>query len=279
MERPSWDETFINMLDVLKNRSSCVKLKTSAIITKGSQIVAMGYNGTFEKYPECSSIYINLYNKYVAELRKNEENYISYTSVRTEPTTLTVSKNSRSSSRRNSNESSISNDSQESINKRSPSVVHRSLLTSSSSDLVVSAVIETTEQKYIYDVSNPHIRRHYNSPYSSPISRSDLRRPYIPSFEEWMAQSDTKTHHREWSKANEIHAEANALGWISKNDNAIYTMYTLYSPCDACAKEIIKYKNVIKTVIYKYKYSRGNDALRRLKTAGIICMNYLNPSQ
>ena len=55
------------------------------------------------------------------------------------------------------------------------------------------------------------------------------------------------------------------MSYVSKHDNIKYKLYTLYSPCDSCAKEIVKYKNIIDIVIYKHVYPRGVDALRYLK--------------
>jgi len=89
-------------------------------------------------------------------------------------------------------------------------------------------------------------------------------------FQQWILTDEFKDLHREWSKSNEVHAEANALTWISKRDiTEEHVMYTLYSPCDACAKTIVSYG--LKTVYYKKMYSRGADALIRLKNAGVMC--------
>jgi len=89
-------------------------------------------------------------------------------------------------------------------------------------------------------------------------------------FDQWITTDEFKDLHREWSKSNEIHAETNALTWISKRDiTDDHVMYTLYSPCDACAKTIMSYG--IKTVYYKKMYSRGEDALTRLRHAGVRC--------
>jgi dCMP deaminase len=92
----------------------------------------------------------------------------------------------------------------------------------------------------------------------------------ITSFQEWTSSEEFRKLHREWSKDHEIHAEVNALNWISKRDiDDSYVLYTSYSPCDACAKEIISYG--IKKVAYKIKYPSGDAALQRLKNYGIEC--------
>jgi len=92
----------------------------------------------------------------------------------------------------------------------------------------------------------------------------------FPSFNQWILTEEFRLAHRKWSLENEVHAEANALQRIDeRNITDDYIMYTLYSPCDLCAKSIISYG--IKTVYYKYLYPRGINAIKKLKNAGIIC--------
>lgn len=45
MVRPSWDEYFIEMLDVIKKRSTCLRRQVAAVIVKDKRIIATGYNG------------------------------------------------------------------------------------------------------------------------------------------------------------------------------------------------------------------------------------------
>ena len=159
--RPSWDSVFMEFVEILAKRSTCVKMQTAAVITHETQIISIGYNGTFSKSPECLNYWLNLYKKINLDI----------------------------------------------------------------------------------------------------------------SFVEWQETDEFKLLHREWAKSEEIHAEANALGWISKFDDTLnYTMYTLYSPCDACAKEIIKYG--IGCIYYKYKYKHGDKALERLMMQGIDCQQF-----
>lgn len=159
IDRPSWDETFRDILEVFAKRSRCLKYKTSAMVVSGSQILAFGYNGTFSKCAECDEYWRQYYLK---------------------------------------------------------------------------------------------------------------KRVRLP-FNEWIDSQEFRDIHREWSKVNEIHAEVNALNWISKRDiSDSYVLYTYYSPCDACSKEIISYG--IKNVRYIYEYPSGQEALTRLKEAGVLCI-------
>ena len=155
--RPTWDQVFIEMLVPLAKRSCCLKIHTSALIAEGSQILAIGYNGTFSKHKECNAVWKEFYNKL------------------------------------------------------------------------------------------------------------DGRLP----FKKWLLTEEFKAAHREWSANNEVHAEANALQWVSKRNIKGCVMYTLYSPCNACAKSIIAHG--IDTVYYKIFYQRGLEALNTLQRAGVKC--------
>ena len=43
--RPSWDEYFIEILEVIKKRSTCLRRQVAAVIVKDKRIIATGYNG------------------------------------------------------------------------------------------------------------------------------------------------------------------------------------------------------------------------------------------
>lgn len=45
MERPSWDEYFMEMAEVAQKRSTCLRRKVGAVIVKDKRIMATGYNG------------------------------------------------------------------------------------------------------------------------------------------------------------------------------------------------------------------------------------------
>lgn len=60
-----------------------------------------------------------------------------------------------------------------------------------------------------------------------------------------------------------VHAEINALNKLYYFDNKDYKNITLYvtvCPCEKCAEEIVKYKN-IKRVVYCLGYSKNHDIL------------------
>lgn len=56
MVRPSWDEYFMEMLDVVKKRSTCLRRQVAAIIVKDKRIIATGYNGAPSGLLHCSEV-------------------------------------------------------------------------------------------------------------------------------------------------------------------------------------------------------------------------------
>jgi dCMP deaminase len=45
-ERPSWDEYFMQMAQVVAGRSTCLRRQVGAVIVKDKQILSTGYNGS-----------------------------------------------------------------------------------------------------------------------------------------------------------------------------------------------------------------------------------------
>ena len=43
--RPSWDEYFMQIAEVVKTRSTCLRRQVGAVIVKDKQILSTGYNG------------------------------------------------------------------------------------------------------------------------------------------------------------------------------------------------------------------------------------------
>lgn len=46
LKRPTWDEYFMKIAEVVASRSSCVKRRVAAVIVKDRRIISTGYNGT-----------------------------------------------------------------------------------------------------------------------------------------------------------------------------------------------------------------------------------------
>ena len=43
--RPSWDEYFMGIVELVKTRSTCMRRQVGALIVKDKRILATGYNG------------------------------------------------------------------------------------------------------------------------------------------------------------------------------------------------------------------------------------------
>ena len=55
-KRPEWDEYFMNLLDVIKPRSTCLRRHVAAVIVKDRQILATGYNGSPKGVAHCEEV-------------------------------------------------------------------------------------------------------------------------------------------------------------------------------------------------------------------------------
>jgi len=54
MERPGWDEYFMEMAEVAEKRSTCTRRRVGAVIVKDNRIMATGYNGVPTGIRHCS---------------------------------------------------------------------------------------------------------------------------------------------------------------------------------------------------------------------------------
>lgn len=52
--KPSWDEYFIKLAEVVRLRADCTRRKVGALIVKDRRIIATGYNGTPHNIKNCS---------------------------------------------------------------------------------------------------------------------------------------------------------------------------------------------------------------------------------
>ncbi|PKM84597.1 MAG: cytidine deaminase [Firmicutes bacterium HGW-Firmicutes-11] len=53
MERPGWDEYFMEMAEVAEKRSTCMRRRVGAVIVKDKRIMATGYNGVPSGIEHC----------------------------------------------------------------------------------------------------------------------------------------------------------------------------------------------------------------------------------
>lgn len=54
--RIGWNEYFTQLLNVIKERSTCERLKVGALIVKGNNVIATGYNGAVNKAEHCMDV-------------------------------------------------------------------------------------------------------------------------------------------------------------------------------------------------------------------------------
>lgn len=52
-KRPDWDTYFMQLADVVKTRSNCIRRDVGAILVKDLRIIATGYNGTPHGIKNC----------------------------------------------------------------------------------------------------------------------------------------------------------------------------------------------------------------------------------
>lgn len=56
MSRPSWDEYFMEITQLVSRRSTCLRRKVGALIVKDKRILATGYNGPPSKIVHCEEV-------------------------------------------------------------------------------------------------------------------------------------------------------------------------------------------------------------------------------
>lgn len=54
--RPDWDEYFIELLQTIRTRSTCLRANHAAIIVRDNRIIATGYNGAPSGQLHCSDL-------------------------------------------------------------------------------------------------------------------------------------------------------------------------------------------------------------------------------
>ena len=54
--RKSWDEYFLEIADIVKTRSTCLRRQVGAVIVKDNRIITTGYNGAPSGCSHCSDL-------------------------------------------------------------------------------------------------------------------------------------------------------------------------------------------------------------------------------
>ena len=53
-KRPTWDEYFLSIADLVSKRSTCLRRSVGAVLVKDKRILATGYNGAPREIAHCS---------------------------------------------------------------------------------------------------------------------------------------------------------------------------------------------------------------------------------
>lgn len=56
MSRPSWNQYFMDIADLVASRSTCLRRKVGAVIVKDRRILTTGYNGAPSGLPHCEIV-------------------------------------------------------------------------------------------------------------------------------------------------------------------------------------------------------------------------------
>lgn len=89
--RPSWDEYFLKIADLVSSRSTCPRLHVGAILVRDRMIISTGYNGSPRKTDQCDEVGCRIVNGHCARTVHAEANAViqaSYHSISTKGTTL-----------------------------------------------------------------------------------------------------------------------------------------------------------------------------------------------
>ena len=56
MTRPSWDDYFLTLCDVISTRATCDRLHVGSVIVRDNRIISSGYNGAPSGLTHCDSV-------------------------------------------------------------------------------------------------------------------------------------------------------------------------------------------------------------------------------
>jgi len=89
--RPSWDEYFLQIADLVSTRSTCDRLHVGAILVRNRMIVSSGYNGAPRKTQQCDEVGCRIVNDHCVRTVHAEVNSViqaAFHGISTEGTTL-----------------------------------------------------------------------------------------------------------------------------------------------------------------------------------------------
>lgn len=91
MDRPTWDQMFLEMCDVVAKRASCDRKHVGAVLVKDNRVIATGYNGSVPGLEHCDDIGHDMEEGHCVRTVHAEVNVISQAAklgISTDSTTL-----------------------------------------------------------------------------------------------------------------------------------------------------------------------------------------------
>ena len=91
--RPSWDEYFLQIADLVSTRATCPRLHVGAVLVKERMIISTGYNGAPKKTDQCDQVGCLMVDGHCARALHAEENAViqaAYNGISTRGSTLYV---------------------------------------------------------------------------------------------------------------------------------------------------------------------------------------------
>lgn len=74
--RPSWDEYFLQIADLVSSRATCPRLHVGAILVCNRMIISTGYNGSPRKTSQCDEVGCRIVNGHCARVVHAEANTV-----------------------------------------------------------------------------------------------------------------------------------------------------------------------------------------------------------
>ena len=77
MERPNWNQYFINVAKEVASRSTCPRASVGAVIVRDHRILSTGYNGSLSGEPHCADVGCLMINNHCERTIHAETNAIA----------------------------------------------------------------------------------------------------------------------------------------------------------------------------------------------------------
>lgn len=89
--RPSWNEYFLQLADLVATRATCPRLHVGAILVRDRMVISTGYNGSPRKTDQCDEVGCRIVNGHCARVVHAEANAViqaAYHGISTKGATL-----------------------------------------------------------------------------------------------------------------------------------------------------------------------------------------------